>query len=100
MEYFSGTTDLWSSPGMEPYLSYTIHYVSSSWELHSAYLKAHYIHEDHTGINLKEALTQTPADWELDEPKLIALTTDSGSNVVLACEHLGWRCLSYFRSQS
>ena len=30
-----------------------------------------YIPEDHTGINLKDALTQTLADWELDEARLV-----------------------------
>ena len=27
VEYFSATTDLWSSEGTKPYLSYTIHYI-------------------------------------------------------------------------
>ena len=27
VEYFSGTTDLWSSVGLKMYISYTIHYI-------------------------------------------------------------------------
>ena len=52
--------------------------------------------EDHTGMNLQDALTQTLSNWELDATKLVALTTDSGSNIVLACELLNWRQLSCF----
>ena len=29
MEHFAGTTDLWSSSAMEPYLSFKIHYITS-----------------------------------------------------------------------
>ena len=96
IDHFSGTTDLWSSSAMEPYLSYTIHYVTSSWELTSHCLQAHYMPEDHTGINLQDALSQTLLNWELDATKLVALTTDSGSNIVLACDLLHWRRLSCF----
>lgn len=96
IDHFSGTTDLWSSSAMEPYLSYTIHYVTSSWELTSHCLQAHYMPEDHTGMNLQDALSQTLLNWELDATKLVALTTDSGSNIVLACDLLHWRRLSCF----
>ena len=27
VDYYSATTDCWSSHGMKPYLSYTIHYI-------------------------------------------------------------------------
>ena len=52
--------------------------------------------EDHTGMNLQDALSQTLLNWELDATKLVVLTTDSGSNIVLACELLHWRRLSCF----
>ena len=76
MDHFSGTTDLWSSSAMEPYLSYTIHYVTTSWEFRSYCLQDHYMPEDHTGMNLQDALSQTLLNWELDATKLVALTTD------------------------
>ena len=42
---------------MERYLGYTIHYLNKqTWELQSACLQVHYAPEDHTGINLKQAL--------------------------------------------
>ena len=70
VEHFSGTTDLWSSPAMEPYLSYTIHYITTSWELKTSCLQAHYMPEDH-GTNLSEALSQTQSNWELDATLLL-----------------------------
>ena len=67
MDDFSGTTDLWTSSAMEPYLSYTIHYVNTKWELKSYCLQAHYTPEDHTSMNLQDALTQTltTGSWTL-----------------------------------
>ena len=59
-------------------------------------LQAHYTPEDHTGMNLQDALYQTLINWGLDASKLVAMTTDSGSNIVLACELLHWRRLSCF----
>ena len=35
-------------------------------------------------------------EWNLDERKLVAITTDSGSNIMLACTLLKWNCLSCF----
>ena len=57
MDHFSSTKDLWSSSAMESYLSYTIHYVTTSWEFRSYCLQAHYMPEDHTGMNLQDALS-------------------------------------------
>ena len=35
-EYYSVTTDLWSSTGkQEPYLAVTVHYINKEWELKS-----------------------------------------------------------------
>ena len=81
--YFAATTDLWSSCTMEPYLSYTVHYVSDEWVLQSHCLQAHFMPERHTGINLQDAFLSTLQEWNLDESRQIAITTDSASNVKL-----------------
>ena len=47
IQYFSVTTDLWSSPAMEPYMTYTVHYINADWELFA--LQASFTPEDHTG---------------------------------------------------
>ncbi len=35
VDYFSATTDMWSSVNMTPYMSLTVHYLSMEWTLKS-----------------------------------------------------------------
>jgi len=49
-----------------------------------------YIVEDHTGENLKKSLLEILDGWSLDQGKQVAITTDCGSNIKLACRLLGW----------
>ena len=94
--YFSATTDLWSSCTSDPYLSLTVHYVDTEWNLQSHCLQANYMPEDHTGEQLQDALSMAFDEWNLDSSKLVAVTTDNGSNIRLACELLKFRRLSCF----
>ena len=96
MKFFSATTDMWSSCTIDPYLSFTIHYISSSWELISYCLQVHFMPEQHAGENLELALTSTLQEWDLDEKQLVSITTDNGSNIKLACTLLGWSRVSCF----
>ena len=60
VEYFTATSDLWSSSTLEPpYMSYTVHYVTADWTLQTRCLQTLYLPEDHTGVNLAEALAGT-----------------------------------------
>ena len=43
VEYFSGTTDLWSSVGLKPYISYTIHYIDDQLQLQSIFRLISYV---------------------------------------------------------
>ena len=95
-EYFSATTDMWSSVGMKPYLSYTIHFVDSDWKLQSRCLQTAFMPEDHTADNLSGALADVLDAWQLSSTKQVAITTDNGSNIVLACKNLEWLRLSCF----
>ena len=94
--YYSGTANLWSSSTSEPYLSFTVHYVDTNWDLQTHCLRAHYIPEDHTGVQLQDALSVTLEQWNLEHRKLTAITTDSASNIKLACQLLKWKRLSCF----
>ena len=94
--YFLDTADLWSSCTSEPYLCFTIHYVDTQWNLQTHCLQGHYLSEDHTGAQLQDALSVTLEQWNLNEKKLTAITTDSASNIKLACQLLRWRRLSCF----
>ena len=96
IEYFASTTDLWSSVGMIPYLSYTIHFIDSCWELRCRCLQAQFLPKDHTGIHIAEAMESTLDSWGLPEKKQVCLTTDNGSNIVNAAEQLKWTRFSCF----
>jgi len=90
LSYFSGTTDLWTSTAGDPYFTYTCHFIDSQWEMQSFCLQTHYISQDHTGENIKEALSATLLQCHLDQSQQVGITTDSGSNVKSACELLNW----------
>ena len=96
-EYFSATVDMWSSVTSEPYLCFTLHYIGKEWNLQSKRLQCLFLPEDHKADNLAEALKETLTEWQLDENKLICITTDSGSNMVCAASsQLMWTRLSCF----
>ena len=90
LEYFSTTTDLWTSVSGDPYITLTCHFIDSNWVIKTYCLQTHYLPEDHTAINISEVLAETLQQWKLEESRLVGITTDSGSNVKAACEILGW----------
>lgn len=49
IEYFSATTDFWTSQANHPYLSYTIHFVDEEWNLITFCLETVPLFEDHSG---------------------------------------------------
>ena len=54
--------------------------------------------EEHTGMEIASELRDILQSWDLPEDKLIAATTDNGSNIVYGLEHLGWnniRCFAH-----
>ena len=83
-DYFSGTVDLWSSVGLKPYNSYTIHYIEAEWKLQSKCIPTHFLPEDHTSDILADSLTTTLDTWMLKAENQICLTTDNGINIIKA----------------
>ena len=96
MEFFSATTDLWSSEVMHPYISFTVHFINKSWEMKNLCLQTTFLACDHTGDNLAEALQGAIDSWGLRQEQLVCITTDSGSNIINATSKLGWKRLSCF----
>lgn len=88
IQYYSCTTDLWSSITKEPYLSLTIHYVDDDWCLKSHNLSTYFIPDDHTGENIAAAVNDCLLLWNLDLDRMVALTTDSASSMKLAVSTL------------
>lgn len=95
-QYFSSTTDLWSSNTTEPYMGFTVHYINNAWEIQSKCLQTLYFPESHTGENLSEGLCDTLKSWGLKESQQVCITTDNGSNILSAVSMLKWTHLSCF----
>ena len=81
---------------MQPYMSYTIHYIDSNWKLYNKCLQTQFLPEDHTGVHLGEAMKTALSLWELDSTNQVCLTTGNGSNVVSAVGIVDWLRLSCF----
>ena len=97
VEFFSATTDMWSSITGKPYLSYTVHYISPNWKLETKCLQTLYFPADHTAENIAETLQDTLEQWGLDPKNQTCITTDNGSNILCAVRsHLVWPYLSCF----
>uniref|UniRef100_A0A673CIH1 BED-type domain-containing protein n=1 Tax=Sphaeramia orbicularis TaxID=375764 RepID=A0A673CIH1_9TELE len=82
-DFFAIMTDLWSSRTMEPYISLTVHFIDSDFNLNAKCLQASFLPEDHTGENIANGLKDAMAAWSLNEEKLVCLTTDNAANVIL-----------------
>jgi len=80
--YFSSTTDMWSSSTMEPYLSYSVHFIDNDWVLQSRCLQTLFVPKDHNANNLSEVLAETLAQWRLEAGQQVCITTDNGSNII------------------
>ncbi len=96
IEFFASTTDMWSSIGLTPYMSFTVHYINKDWDLESLALAASFVPNDHTADVLVDALEEVMSEWRLKASNLVCLTTDSGSNIVAAAKNLKWKRISSF----
>ena len=95
--FYSATADMWSSVSSDPYMSYTIHFVTEKWELQSIALSTLFFPEDHNGENISDAIKEPLQSWNLDSKNQVCLTTDNGSNILRALKTiLGWTHLPCF----
>nr|XP_054592253.1 E3 SUMO-protein ligase ZBED1-like [Nothobranchius furzeri] len=96
MQFYSATTDLWSSRTMQPYLSLTAHYINTSWTLRSICLQTAYFPDNHTGEIIAHGLKDALSSWGLSEERLVCMTTDSGTNIIKALKDNNWPSLQCF----
>ncbi|XP_011408230.1 PREDICTED: zinc finger BED domain-containing protein 1-like [Amphimedon queenslandica] len=96
VKYFAATTDIWSSIGLTPYISYTLHHITQDWDLESIALSISFLPDDHTAEVISDALEDTLQEWKLSAVKQVCLTTDSAANMVSAARNLGLTRISCF----
>ena len=95
-DFYAATSDLWTSSANDPYLSFTVHFITNDWTLKSFCLDTLPLYEDHTGANIAEAIQDVLQNWSLSPEKLVATTTDNASNYISAFRSLNWLRLSCF----
>ena len=61
-----------------------MHFIDKEWNLRSFNLETIPMFEDHTGVNIYEALANISENWNLPLEKLACVTTDNGSNFIAA----------------
>lgn len=96
VSYFSATSDGWTSVGMDPYLSLSIHFISREFELVSRNLETSYMPDDATGENIARAITGFFDKWGMNKEQVVSITTDSASSMKLAIGLLGVNRVSCF----
>ena len=81
---FAATTDMWTSGSNDAYITVTVHFINNEWELCAYCLETVPMFSDHTGPNIADTISAILDNWDLSKDKLVAATTDSGSNIVSA----------------
>ena len=76
------TVDIWSSLKFESFLGITIHFIDENWMLQHFILDVFRFKGSHTGETIANEIYNTLAEFGL-ETKIIAITTDNGSNMIL-----------------
>lgn len=77
------TTDLWTSPNMEAYITVTAHYITNTWELKARVLCTTLMPERHTAPNIAARLSEIIEEWGLS---VFCTVHDNASNMNLALE--------------
>ncbi|XP_064877113.1 E3 SUMO-protein ligase ZBED1 [Oncorhynchus nerka] len=85
--WFAATTDLWTSEsrGGQPYISFTIHYLTPDWQLESNCLETQFFPEDHSAHNIR-VFENMLEDWGINQKDLVCITTDNATNMIKAFE--------------
>ena len=81
---------------MTPYMSLTVHYLTTDWILKSRCLETVFMPQNHTADSIAEALHSAFEEWSLDEKKLACITTDNGANIVAAVRKMDATWLNCF----
>ena len=56
LDYFAATRNLWISAVGDSYITFTAHYIDSSWKLTSNCRQTHYLSQNHTEANTAQVL--------------------------------------------
>ncbi|KAI4467595.1 dna replication-related element factor isoform a [Holotrichia oblita] len=87
------TTDFWTFVAMESHMFITdicVHFISDDWELYQK------MDTNHTAANIRKQFLICLEEWELNQQKILACTTDCGANMLVAIKLTSFNHLSCF----
>ena len=93
LQYFSVTTDGWTSRANCSYIRLTVHYINKNWY---HLLETAETSEDYTACNLAMGMEEAFERWNLKVASLSAAVTDNARNISLAIEQLDWSHVGCF----
>ena len=88
LHFMAITTDIWTSRANDAYLSLTMHFVDSSWDMISCVLATAPFPEHHTTVNIVDKVKQVVEKYNIEINRLLAVVHDQCSNMQLAGEML------------
>jgi len=91
------TTDIWTACNQVAFLGITMHWIDQSWKMRLLLLDIVPLHDAHTGNHIAEAIHDVLRDFDLGR-RLLAVTTDNGSNMVSMYKRLCELCSQEFKN--
>ena len=76
------TTDGWTSVATHSYVTYTGHFIDSTWTLCSVVLQTDQFHGTHTAVRLAEHLKSVLVKFNIDTDLVSCVTHDEAANMV------------------
>jgi hypothetical protein len=86
IESVAFTSDLWTSRANDPYMAFTLHYITVNFVLQKFLLGCIPFAGRHTGINIAEQFDSVVGELMLRDDVQAYSVTDSGSNMILAAK--------------
>jgi hypothetical protein len=93
---FSFTTDCWTSSAMDPYISFTMSYLSADFSLHAVALENKPLTGSHTAEVILDSLEKSMESWNLPREIPIFCVRDNGANIKSAIRKSDWFDLACF----
>lgn len=85
INYFSATTDIWSSRTM----AITLHALSKDFQMINLTIEIDPLQGRHTGAMICTKMSNAFERWNLEKKKLVLMLRDNASNAIRACEDWG-----------
>ncbi|RLN48432.1 hypothetical protein BBJ28_00000074 [Nothophytophthora sp. Chile5] len=92
-DYFSASSDIWTSRSAESFLSVTLHYLDADYNLNGWTLEVERLPDKHDAASIGAALASCFDRWDLSRDKCTRFLRDGGSGIKQACDDL---CLRHF----